>query len=90
MAFKHMGASTEKHTWKYPHKARCIYSGNTGTVYSRYEKITESWQQDRLDSIYMAHQCTCKRCVEERKINERLKAKLEADGETELLKAMGW
>ena len=90
MAFKHMGASTEKHTWKYPHKARCIYSGNTGTVYSKYEKITEPWQQERLDSVYMARYCACKRCVSERERNKRLKAALEASGATESLKAMGW
>ena len=90
MAFKHMGASTEKHTWKYPHKARCIYSKNTGTVYSRYKEVTEPWQQERLDAVFMSRDCTCKKCVEKREENKKLEAALRADGATESLKAMGW
>lgn len=87
---KHMGASTEKHTWKYPHKAMCIYSGNTGVLYSVYEDITEQWQQDRLNIEFMRRHCTCEDCVSNRKDNEKLKAALKADGATESLKALGW
>ena len=90
MAWKHQGASTAKHQWKYPHRARCIYSGNTGTVYSKFEEVTEQWQQDKLDNEFMIKHCDCSRCVSERERKARLKAALEESGATESLKAMGW
>ena len=87
---KHMGASTSGHAWKYPHKARCIYSGNTGVVYSRYEEITEPWQQDRLNNEFMRRHCRCDRCTEKKEDTKRIKRALEANGDMESLKALGW
>lgn len=88
MAYKHMGASTIKRSWRYPHRAKCIYSGNTGIVYSIYEKITEQWQQDRLNNEFMVKHCRCSSCMEARERKERVKAVLEADGAIKSLKAI--
>lgn len=90
MAYKHMGASTVKRVMKYPHRARCSYSGNTGTVYSSYEKVTEPWQQDKINDVFTSRYCTCERCVDAREHKKRVKEALEAIGATESLKAMGW
>ena len=86
---KHMGASTVKRVKKYPHRAKCAYSGNTGTVYSIHEEITEPWQQERLDNYFMSRYCTCDRCMDNRAHRKRVKKALEAINAEESLRAMG-
>ena len=84
----HMGASTEAHAWKYLHQACCIYSGNTGPVYSTWKNLTEK-QQEQLNYEFMKKHCMCERCVSDREHKKKLILKLKEDKDFASLKALG-